>query len=211
VAVGNHPFIVWKKLMINQIRIPRLDVSSLTPKQNTLVRSIINGKRGAGRPLSEFTLSDNSLRGPFNPWLQIPETGEHIQKLGESIRYNSSLPPTLRELAIITVAAYWEAQYEWWAHAQIAKKEGLASEVIEAVKAGIIPPEAEHGVQAVVNFVRETLHDHEVTDTTYQAVQKQLGNPGVVDLVTLIGYYCLVSATLNIFKVPLPDGETPPF
>ena len=192
-------------------RIPRVPVTDLTPEQDVLVKSITGGKRGTGRPMSEFTYADGSLRGPFNPWLQSPDIGERAQRLGESLRFDNAMPPTLRELAIITVAKHWRAQYEWFAHAKIALKEGLAPDVVGAVMAGTEPPETEDGVQAVVAFVKETLETGRVSDATYAAAHARLGNQGTVDLVTLIGYYCMVSATLNVFQVPLLEGETPPF
>ena len=192
-------------------RIPLLSIDDLTPEQSALTKAITEGKRGKDRPMSEFTYPDGSLRGPFNPWLHSPEIGHNAQKLGESLRFNSDMPATLRELAIICVAVHWQADYEWWAHARIALKEGLAEDVVEAVKVGKTPPETEPGVQAVTAFVRETLADRRVSDETYAAVHGQLGDRGTVDLVALIGYYCLISATLNVFQVPMPDGETPPF
>lgn len=192
-------------------RIPRVPVSDLSPAQDALVQSITSGKRGTGRPMSEFTYADGSLRGPFNPWLQSPGIGERAQRLGESLRFDNAMPPTLRELAIICVAKHWRAQYEWFAHAKIALREGLATEVVDAVMAGTEPPETEDGVRAVVAFVRETLETGRVSDATYAAAHARLGDQGTVDLVTLIGYYCMVSATLNVFQVPLPEGEAPPF
>ena len=91
-------------------RIPRLPVTEMTPEQNALAQSITGGKRGAGRPIDEFTYADGSLRGPFNAWLQSPATGNHAQKLGESLRFDNAMPATLRELAIICVAVHWRAQ-----------------------------------------------------------------------------------------------------
>lgn len=192
-------------------RIPQLPIDNLTEAQNKLFQSITGGKRGAGRPIAEFTYADGSLRGPFNPWLQSPEIGNHAQKLGESLRFDNAMPPTLRELAIICVAVHWRANYEWWAHAKIALKEGLSEAVVDAVKAGETPPETEPGVQAITAFVQETLSLRKVSDATYAAAHDRLGDRGIVDLVTLVGYYCMVSATLNVFKAPMPEGETAPF
>ncbi len=192
-------------------RIPRLNIAALDANQERLMKSITGGKRGQDRALTEFTYPDGSLRGPFNPWLHSPEMGENAQKLGESLRFASALPATLRELAIICVAVHWRAQYEWWAHKRIALREGLAAEVVDAIKAGEAPPETEPGVGAVTSFVRELLSTAHVTDGTYAAVHDVLGDRGTVDLVALVGYYGLVSATLNVFQVPMPEGEAPPF
>jgi 4-carboxymuconolactone decarboxylase len=192
-------------------RIPLLPVTDLTDDQDKMLQSITGGKRGQGRPLEDFIYADGSFRGPFNAWLHSPESGERAQKLGESLRFDNAMPPTLRELAIICVAVHWRSQYEWWAHARIGLREGLAQEVIDAIKAGEEPPETEPGVQAVTAFIRELLDQRRVSDETYDAVHQHLGVQGTVDLVTLIGYYGMVSANLNVFQVPMPEGEEPPF
>jgi 4-carboxymuconolactone decarboxylase len=192
-------------------RIPRLNITELAPDQERLMKSIIGGKRSHDRVLTDFTYADGSLRGPFNPWLHSPEMGENAQKLGESLRFASAIPPTLRELAIICVAVHWRAQYEWWAHKRIALKEGLSEQVVDAIMAGDTPPETEPGVGAVTAFVRELLTTGRVSDPTYAKLHKALGDRGTVDLVALVGYYGLVSATLNVFQIPMPDGEAPPF
>jgi 4-carboxymuconolactone decarboxylase len=121
------------------------------------------------------------------------------------------MPPTLREVAILCVAVHWRAQYEWWAHVRIARKEGLDETVINAILTGEKPTETELGVQAVTAFARETLDDKRVTDATFADAMARLGERGVVDLTTLLGYYCMVSASLNVFQVPVPKGEMPPF
>ena len=192
-------------------RIPRLKITELAPEQECLMKSITGGKRSHDRVITDFTYADGSFRGPFNPWLHSPEMGENAQKLGESLRFASAIPPTLRELAIICVAVHWRAQYEWWAHARIALKEGLSEQVVDAIKAGETPPETEPGVGAVTAFVRELLTTGRVGDQTYAAGHDLLGDRGTVDLVSLVGYYGLVSATLNVFQVPMPDGEAAPF
>lgn len=192
-------------------RIPRLPINDLPPEQDGLVKSITGGRRYAGRPVGDFTYADGSMRGPFNAWLHSPEAGGHAQRLGEVLRFGNAMPPSLRELAIICVAAHWKAQYEWWAHARIARREGLAEDVIDAVFEGREPPESEPGVRAVTAFARQLLGGGRVSDETYGAVHGRLGDQGTVDLVSTIGYYCMVSATLNVFQVPVPDGVEPPF
>jgi len=192
-------------------RLPRIAITDLNPEQQKFVQSLTTGKRGAGLAIDDFTFADNSLKGPFNAWLYSPEAGERAQKLGETLRFNNAMPPTLREVAILCVAVHWRAQYEWWAHVRIARKEGLDETVINAILTGEEPTETELGVQAVTAFARETLDDKRVTDATFADAMARLGERGVVDLTTLLGYYCMVSASLNVFQVPVPKGEMPPF
>ena len=55
------------------------------------------------------------------------------------------------------------------------------------------------------------VRDHRIDDATYRTAVDLLGENGVIELVTIIGYYCLVSVVLNAFEVPLPAGMTDPF
>ncbi|MGI9387753.1 MAG: carboxymuconolactone decarboxylase family protein, partial [Methyloligellaceae bacterium] len=148
--------------------------------------------------------------GPFNAFLYAPEIGDAAQSLGELLRFHGVLAGRLRELAILTVAAHWRAQYEWWAHAKIARVEGLENGIIEAVKMGHAVA-GDDGAEIVHLFVSELLKDRNVSDRTFQAVKAELGDEALVELVVLVGYYGLIAATLNVFQVPLPEGEEPPF
>ena len=191
-------------------------ISYITPKnfteaQQRLFKSITGGKRGEGRAPEDLLNSEGGMSGPFNAWLRSPMLGEAAQRVGETVRFESVLPPQLRELAILVVAAKWKAQYEWWAHERIARREGLDEGVIESVKAET-PPDFSNSTESVVyNFARELLDEHRVSDHLYDEAVELLGETGVVELVILLGYYTLVSMTLNVFEVLVPVGEDAPF
>ncbi|MBM08431.1 MAG: 4-carboxymuconolactone decarboxylase [Magnetovibrio sp.] len=192
-------------------RLPRLKIQNLNDEQRTFVKSLTDGKRAKNKSISTFTFSDGSLKGPFNAWLYSTKSGERAQKLGEHLRFDSAIPGILREVAILSVAAHWKSQYEWWAHEQIALKEGLSPYIIRQLKEEKIPQTTDGAIVAVARFVWEALDKKQVSDDVYSTVLEHLGERGVVDLTILIGYYCLVSASLNIFKVPIPDGEVVSF
>ncbi len=119
-------------------RLAPLDLDKLTPDQKKVADAIVAGPRGA-------------LRGPFEPWLRSPHLADRAQKLGEYCRFNSSLPQDLAELAICLVGRHFKAQYEFYAHARLAKEAGLAPAIIEAVRTRATPPftrEAERIVPA---------------------------------------------------------------
>ncbi len=192
-------------------RLKPLPLSNLDTEQRALFDAITKGDRSRGRPLEDFLLEDGSLRGPFNAWLHAPKIGQPAQLLGECLRYRGQLPPRLRELAILTVAARWRAEYEWWAHSRIAKAEGLSEEIIAAIKAGRPPGGADAEALMVHRFACELMDTRRVSEQSYRDVAKALGDAGAVELVTLLGYYTLISMVLNAFEVPLPAGEKPPF
>lgn len=192
-------------------RLKALARSNLDSEQRALFDAITTGERSKERPLEDFLLDNGSLRGPFNAWLHVPGLGQSAQRLGESIRYQGDLSPRLRELAILTVAARWRADYEWWAHSRIAKTVGLGDETLAALKGGTLPRGAGADAQAVHRFAIELMDTRQVSDVTYRDTVAVLGDSGAVELVTLLGYYTLVSMVLKTFKVPMPAGEKPPF
>lgn len=192
-------------------RLKPLPLSNLDAEQRALFDAITKGDRSRGRPPEDFLLADGSLRGPFNAWLHAPKIGQPAQLLGECLRYRGQLPPRLRELAILTVAARWRAEYEWWAHSRIARAEGLSEEIIAAIKAGRPPSGADAEALTVHRFACELMDTRRVSEQSYRDVADALGDAGAVELVTLLGYYTLISMVLNAFEVPLPAGEKPPF
>jgi 4-carboxymuconolactone decarboxylase len=133
-----------------------------------------------------------------------------VQKLGEFLRYESSIPARLNEFAILITARHWDAQYEWFAHYPHAMKGGLKPEVAAAVAQGKRPANMQDDEAIVYDFCKE-LHEHKaVSDATLKRAFDKFGERGVVDLIGVSGYYTLVSMVLNVDKQPLPDGTPPP-
>lgn len=192
-------------------RISYITPDSFTEAQEHLFKSITGGKRGEGRAPEDLLNSEGGMSGPFNGWLRSPVLGDAAQRLGETVRFESALPPQLRELAILVVAAKWKAQYEWWAHERIARRERLDEQIIESIKAETVPDFSNPTEAVVYNFAHELLDEHRVSDSLYDEAVELLGEAGVVELVILLGYYTLVSMTLNVFEVPVPAGESAPF
>jgi 4-carboxymuconolactone decarboxylase len=181
-------------------RLPKLSSENFTAEQRGLADSIKSGPRG------EFKMS-----GPFAIYLHSPGFGELAQKLGGHVRYKTSVPPRLSEFAILCTAPFWKAQYEWAAHAVIAAKQGVKEETIRAIQAGRPPKSAPKDEMAIYAFVKELYAKRRVSTPTYNRVKKLLGDAGTVELVGILGYYAMVSMTLNTFRAPLPEGVKPAF
>jgi 4-carboxymuconolactone decarboxylase len=178
-------------------RLAPLDLQKLTPEQKKVADAIIAGPRGG-------------LRGPFEPWLRSPVLADRAQKLGEYCRFHNSLPNDLSELAICLIGRHFKAQFEFYAHAALARKAGLSAEIIEAIRTRRTPPFAREEERIVYDFVTEYLATNRVARPNYERALKTFGEQGVVDLVGVCGYYMLVSMTLNVFEMPLPPGEPEP-
>jgi 4-carboxymuconolactone decarboxylase len=188
-------------------RIPYITEKHFTEAQQRTFENITGGNRGKGRPMETFLTPEGGLRGPFNAWLYSPEIGDATQRLGQVIRFESSLLPRHRELAILMVAAYWGAEYEWWAHEKIAIREGVEEPLIESLKAGVRPTFEQTADALVYDFAWGVIDTQKVSDSLYRQTVSVFGEVGVVELVILLGYYTMVSMTLNVFEVSAPAGE----
>jgi len=173
-------------------RLPPIDPQALDASQQAVYDRIAGGARGG-------------VGGPFIPLLTSPELCGRVEQVGVFIRYECSVPMRLRELAILTVGRHWQADYEWFAHAPIAAKQGVPAAVIEAIGAGSeAPPFDAEPDRIVWRFVRTLLRDGRVADDAYAGVQALLGDKGAVELTGLVGYYTLLALQLNTFEVAPP-------
>jgi len=176
---------------------PRLPVpaeADLNEAQRALLDAIRSGPRGASI----------TPRGPFAVWMHAPEFGQVAQPVGGFCRYQTSLSPRLSEFAILCTARLWKAQYEWFAHAPLAEKGGVKPKTIADLKAGRAPKSAPKDERAIYDFVQELYKTKRVSDRTYKRINAILGDKATVELVGLLGYYVMISFTLNVFQMMPP-------
>ena len=182
-------------------RVAILEENKLTRAQQALLDSIRKGPRG----------SKVKIRGPFAVFLHAPGFGELAQKLGGHCRYKTAVLPRLSEFAILMTARLWRAQYEWFAHVPQAERAGVTAETISDLHAGRRPKAAPEDELAIYDFVEELHKARRVSDKSYKKVVDMLGEPATIELVGILGYYVLISMILNVFRMPLPEGEPLPF
>ena len=187
-----------RELNLRGDRFPPLTWQQLTPEQKTMVNDLLAGTR-------------TSLNGPFNALLRSPEMGNLAQKLGEYLRFRTSLPRRLNEMAILLTAKWWSAQYEWSAHKTLALSAGLNAALIDDIQAGRRPARMQPDETVIYDFSVELRERRRVSDATFEAAKSLLGEKGVIDLIAVMGYYDLVSMVLNVDRYPLPQGEGLPF
>jgi 4-carboxymuconolactone decarboxylase len=179
-------------------RFPDLKREQMTDAQKRVYDAIAGGPRGG-------------VRGPFGPLLRSPELTDRVQKLGEYLRYNSSLPARLNEFAILINARFWDSKYEWYAHRPLAIKGGLAESIADDLAQNKRPANMKPDEELVYEFCMVLHRRHFVDDALFKRAVAMLGEPGVIDLVAVSGYYTLVSMVLNVAEVPLPAGEKSPW
>lgn len=177
-------------------RIAPLNPETLSTRQKEVFDAIASGPRGA-------------VQGPLAVWLNRADLADRAQALGQYCRYDSSLEPRLSELAILVTGRVWGSEFEWASHKPIALKAGIAPEIVEAIRTRR-EPAFERDDEAVVYAFARMLHEkRRIDDALYRRAVEILGEGAVVDLTGILGYYTLISMTINVFQVDLPDGIAP--
>lgn len=180
-------------------RLPPLPEAGWSEAQRREALEVIQGPRGA-------------LISPFVPLLRSPELMGHAQRMGEYLRYRSSLGLRLSEFAILLVAKEWSQQVEWTIHAPIAEREGVPRATIESIAAGERPRAMAADEGLVYDFVMELRAAKTVSDPTWAQAIELLGEPGVMDLTGIVGYYTFLAMVMNVARTPAPQsiGDSPP-
>jgi 4-carboxymuconolactone decarboxylase len=162
--------------------------------QRKVYESIVNGPRGR-------------LVGPLRAVLLIPELARRWSHFGEYLRFSTSLPPKLKELAILVTARRWNSQVEWEIHSQAALDSGLDSTIVNAIERAAVPIFHDEAGGAVYEFARQLLMFGDVEDAAHDAIVALWDEVGVVELTSLIGYYSMVSLMLNAQAIPTTNGR----
>ena len=179
-------------------RYREITAAEMDPAQKRVHDQIVSGKRGR-------------FGGPFQLLIRAPGVCEHAAPLGEYLRWGTSLPDRLSELAIITTARFWRAQYEWYAHAPLAEEAGVPAAAIEAIRTGGTPLFVAEDEALVYRVCNEIFRTQRLSDESFKEAISAFGERGVVEIISIVGYYTLIGNTLNVFQVELPAGAPLPF
>jgi 4-carboxymuconolactone decarboxylase len=177
---------------------PRLAMpETLTPAQAEVVAEVVSGKRG-------------KVPAPMIAWLRNPELARRGQRLGELLRFDTTLDPALSELAIIICGRHWTSHHEWNAHKRLALEAGLDPRTVADIAARKPDPYLRDDREVAVFKVSSVLLAQTKIDAAlYAQGIAALGETGMVELVAILGYYCMVALTLNAFEIGLPESFAP--
>lgn len=178
-------------------RIPLPTPDTMTDDQKRVYEKIVSGPRGR-------------LVGPLRAALHSPELAERWQALGALLRFGTSLAPRVSELAIVVTARRWNSQIEWHIHAQAARAAGISDAALDAIRARETPVFDNPDDAVVYEFARQIQETGQVEPDLYAQAVARWDAVGVVELTAVIGYYTMVSMTLNAHEIPMPDDAPPP-
>jgi len=191
-------------MLCRMTRLSNPTPEQLDPAQRALYDEIAGGPRAAGPQLFELLDRQGRLNGPFGVMLHSPAVGSALQALGAAVRYRSVLSDRVRELAILAVAAHWDSDFERYAHVPLARHAGLTEMEVAALLAGEQVPFEDAVERAVLRVVRALLRASDLTDEEYAAGRDAIGEQGLVELTTLVGYYATLALQLRVFRVGAP-------
>jgi 4-carboxymuconolactone decarboxylase len=166
---------------------------ALAPDQRLVYDAIVAGPRG-------------TVPAPFQIFLQSAPLADRVQQLGSLLRYGTSLPPRLSELAILVTANHWRAAYEWSVHVPEALKAGVSQSTIDAISAGR-RPEFDGDDALIYDFATEFYRTRDVPDELFAAAIARFGRKTVVELASILGYYSMLAIVLNLFHVEAAGQE----
>jgi len=186
---------------------------SATGKEPRFPQLTMDKLSDAQKPLGEqiMKISSVGIGGPYNPLMRSPVLGQRLFDLFHYLRWETSVPIKLNELAILIIGRQWRSQVEWFAHAPLAAKAGLKADIIAELKEGKRPSGMAEDEAVVYDFVTELTTTQKVADGTYARAKKVFNDQQIVDLTAVAGNYVMVAMMLAMAEETVPPGKEPPF
>lgn len=181
-------------------RLSTLDENNLAPDARAFLDALNSGPRGK-----------IGLIGPFGVRAHAPKIGQAAQAFGATVRFQTSLPERIKEIAICAVGAHYKAKFEFAAHGPMAIAAGVPVAAVESIRVGKDPNFSDAADRASYRVARELLLEQRLSDATFADAKAHFGEAALIELVTVIGYYCMISLTLNAFDVKVTSRMTDPF
>jgi len=194
---ANHP-LDPQTCMPGPERMPSLPLDTLSEAQRAAAQSLIDGPRGG-------------VFGPFIPLLRSPGLMNHLQKVGEYLRFDSAVDTRIKEFVMLIVSRQWTQQFEWCMHYPLALKAGIAQEVVDALADGCRPCNMAADEAIAYDVCDELTRNRGLSDASYQQAVTCFGEAGLIDLLGLIGYFISISMIMNVARTPpAQDTKTTP-
>ena len=178
-----------------QDRMPPLPAGRMTDAQRKAAAEMIAGPR-------------KGVKGPFIPLLRSPELMDRLQKVGEYLRFQSSLPQRISELIMLVVSREWTQHFEWFVHVPLGRKAGISEDTVAALAEGRRPSGMSEDEELAYDFCVELLRNKGVSETTYRRAVMKLGENGVIDMIGVAGYFTTVSMVMNVAHSPPSDDQS---
>jgi len=152
---------------------------------------------------------DGTFGGPFDPWLRSPELARRTISFGNFLWERTTLDRRIVELAICITGRFWRSNVEWVAHARMARQHGVSQETLDAVMDQKSPANAPPDERLCYEICTALHEEHELPRELYDRAVAAFGERGLVEMIGVIGYYTMVSMTLNAFEIEAAVDRQP--
>ncbi len=149
-------------------------------------------------------------RGLYIPLMNHPELAQVIERLGYYLKFEGKLPRDAYQFVVLSIARKIRVAFEWVDHVAAAKEAGLNDNLIEAIlksDRNSIP----HPYSLILDTIDVVLKFQSVPDNLQNEIIALYGVQGVLEIVTLCGFYQMIGEITQAFDVPLPEGAVKPF
>jgi len=162
-----------------------------------------------GRVYDEATAAGWPVGGPYTAYIRHPEMMARMQDLRNAMQ-EGPLSARERQISHLAIARFWGAKYPWFAQARASLAAGVEQSVIDAINTRQDPGLDNPRDRAAYDVTRELLADHGLSDATYAAAEKSLGEADLIALVATVGQFSMTCCTTNAFDVTPPDDAPTP-
>lgn len=160
--------------------------------------------------LAKRMAQGTGLRGLYIPLMNHPELAQLIEQLGYYLKFEGKLPRDAYQFIVLSMARRTAVAFEWVDHLEPAGEAGLSDRLIEAIlksDRGSIP----HPYSVILDTMDVALEFKSIPENIQNEMIKLYGVQGLLEVVTLCGFYQTVGEITQAFDVPLPEGVVKPF
>lgn len=179
-------------------RIPLVTPESVPAREKAAYDAFMQSRRG--RPNV----------GPYALLAHMPEMAQRLEAWRTYLRDEASVPPQLQELVMLTVAREMDCAFIWYAHAATARQAGVRDDIVDRLRAQQELPALEPAEQTVVQFTRELLRNRRVSQATFEAASRHLGQRGTMTLTNIVACYAVLAYNMNTYELEAPAHPTEP-
>lgn len=172
-----------------------------------LDRADMNAEQG--RVYDAAKASNSPVGGPYYAYIRLPKLFEAAQNMRATL---ASGPLSRREqqLVNLAVARHWGARYPWFAQVRASLAAGIDQTTIDTINARKTPNIADARERTCYSVACELLANKSLSDNTYAAAEKAMGEEGLVALIAATGAFSMTCMTANTFGIDPPaDNPTP--
>lgn len=186
------------------MRLPPLNPDALDPERRAVHDTVV-ALMVRNQPQIVAQDENGALVGPFAAMLHFPHLGVPALRFLAALGTEARLPAAVREVAILTTGARFNARYEIYAHEIMGAVAGLTASQVATLAIGERPGDLRPDLAVAHDVARALSGGQYLAASTYRRAVELLGHEGMGELVFLIGGYSLIAMVLNGFDVPIPD------